>query len=184
VAAARWLAERGARRLSLLLPEATWVEFGDFDLDHQRPDHVVVGDLGDGWTFAVLDRALRALLGGAKLLAVHKNRWWNPGDGPRIDAGAFVAALEYASGQTALVVGKPSAAFFRTAAAELGVPLERVAVVGDSLANDVLGAQEIGCLGVAVRTGTFSAEALAAAPRPPDAVLDSFADLPDWLGVE
>jgi len=32
-----------------------------------------------------------------------------------LDAGPFVAALEYASGKNAVVVGKPSATFFDAA---------------------------------------------------------------------
>jgi ribonucleotide monophosphatase NagD (HAD superfamily) len=36
---------------------------------------------------------------------------------------------------------------------------------------------------VAVRTGTFREEHLESLERPPDAVLDSVADLTDWLGL-
>jgi ribonucleotide monophosphatase NagD (HAD superfamily) len=81
------------------------------------------------------------------------------------------------------LVGKPSSPFFATAAEYLGVPLERVAVVGDSVENDVVGGQKAGCLGVAVRTGTFREEHLQGLESPPDAVLDSIADLPRWLGL-
>ena len=83
----------------------------------------------------------------------------------------------------AVVVGKPSPAFFETAARALAIRQERIAVVGDSLINDVRGGHEAGCMGVAVRTGTFRQEDLATLERPPDAVLDSIADLPEWLGV-
>lgn len=183
VAAAAWLSARGARRVSLLLAEETFEEFAGFDLDHDAPDHVVVGDLAEGWSFHVLNRAFRALLAGAALVAIHRNRSWDPGIGLQLDAGPFVAALEYAAGVEAVLVGKPSTAFFDTAAQSVGVSRTRVAVVGDSLANDVAGGQRAGCLGVAVRTGSFRADGLAALERPPDAVLDSIADLPDWLGI-
>lgn len=182
-AAAAWLRERGARRVMLLLPEVTWEEFGELERDDRSVEYVVVGDLGEAWTFERLNGAFHALLGGAELLAIHKNRFWNPGDGPRLDAGPFVAALEYAVGKAATLVGKPSAAFFRTAAAALGVPLERVLVVGDAVLNDVRGGRAAGCRAVAVRTGSFREEDLAALEEPPEAVLDSLADLPDYLGV-
>ncbi len=184
VAAAGWLAARGAERISLLLPEVTHEEFADFVLDDDAPEYVVVGDLGSEWTFARLDRAFRALLRGAALVAIHRNRWWDAGEGPTLDAGAFVAALEYASGREAVLVGKPSAAFLETASAALAVPRARVAVVGDGLENDVRAAQRAGCLGVLVRTGSFRREELDTPGTAPDAILDSVADLPTWVGVD
>ena len=183
VAAARWLARAGAERLSLLLAEETFEEFEDFDLDDANPDSVVVGDLGEAWTYDRLNSAFRALMGGARLVAIQKNRFWDPGHGLCLDAGPFIAALEYACGREAVLVGKPSTPFFVTAAEYLGVSIDRVAVVGDSVENDVVGGQSAGCLGVAVRTGTFRADHLDGLERPPDAVLDSLADLPSWLGV-
>lgn len=183
VAAARWLAREGATRVSLLLPHVTHEEFTRFELDDTCPEYVVVGDLAEEWTFEILNNAFRALESGAKLVAIQKNRSWDAGHGLQLDAGPFVAALEYATGQKAVLVGKPSPAFFATAAASLGVSLDRVAAVGDSLDNDVRGGHQAGCLGIAVRTGTFREEGLAVLERPPDAVLDSVADLPAWLGV-
>jgi ribonucleotide monophosphatase NagD (HAD superfamily) len=51
------------------------------------------------------------------------------------------------------------------------------------VANDVVGGRQAGCLGVAVRTGSFRAGDLEGLDRPPDAILDSIADLPRWLGI-
>jgi HAD superfamily hydrolase (TIGR01458 family) len=184
VAAARWLAGVRATRVSLLLAEPTFEEFREFSLDDEKPEYVVAGDLGEEWTFDRLNLAFRALMRGAELVAIQKNRFWDPGGGLCLDAGPFIAALEYASGRDAVLVGKPSTAFFVTAADSLGVPLDRVAVVGDSVVNDVVGGQRAGCLGVAVRTGTFRDEHLEGLERPPDAVLESLAELPAWLGLD
>lgn len=184
VAASRWLAGVGAQRISLLLPESTFEEFQGFTLDDQNPEHVVVGDLGEEWTYDRLNLAFRALQRGASLVAIQKNRFWDPGGGLCLDAGAFVAALEYASERDAVLVGKPSTPFFATAAEYLGIPRDRVAIVGDSVPNDVEGGQRAGCIGVAVRTGTFREGHLEGLERPPDAVLDSIAFLPAWLGLK
>jgi HAD superfamily hydrolase (TIGR01458 family) len=183
VAAALWLAEQGARRVSLLLAEATFEEFAEFERDDVSPDFVVVGDLAERWNFEVLNTAFLALERGARLVAIQKNRSWQSGHGLQLDAGPFVAALEFATGQEAVLVGKPSPAFYATAAANLGGAADRIAVVGDSLVNDVRGGHDGGCLGVAVRTGTFDEAGLGELDRPPDAVLDSIADLPNWLGI-
>lgn len=179
VAAASWLKSRGARRISLLLPVVGRAEFAGFELDGTEPEYVVVGDLGAEWTFERLNDAFRALASGARLVALHRNRYWDPGGGNQLDAGAFVAALEYATGQEAVLVGKPNPNFFHAAAAGLGVPIGRVAVVGDDLESDVAGAHAAGCVAVAVRTGKFRDETSSA----PDAILDSIADLPRWLRI-
>ena len=97
------------------------------------------------------------------------------------EQAAHEAALDRI--EQAVLVGKPSPPFFATAADALGVARHRIAVVGDSLETDVGGGQSVGCLGVAVRTGVFREEQLADRARPPDAVLDSIADLPRWLGL-
>ena len=47
-------------------------------------------------------------MSGAQLVAMQRNRWWPTADGPALDAGVFVAGLEYAAQVKATVVGKPS----------------------------------------------------------------------------
>jgi phospholysine phosphohistidine inorganic pyrophosphate phosphatase len=186
-AAADWLRTRGIRRIHLLLAEATREEFSDFVLDDRTPEAVVVGDLGEEWTFRILNQAFRCLMEGAELLAVQRNRYWHTGGhtegGLSLDAGPFVAALEYGSGKSATLVGKPSPAFFATAARELGVSPDRIAVVGDDLESDVAGARAGGMIGIAVRTGKHRPQDEERARAAADAVLDSIAELPAWLGL-
>lgn len=185
VAAAGWLSDHGIRRIQLLLPVSTHADFAAFEITDDNPEAVLVGDLGEGFTFRVLNGAFRSLLGGARLVAVHRNRYWLPDGGPVLDAGPFVAALEYAAGTGATLVGKPSPAFFRTAAARTGVALERLAVVGDDVESDVKGARDAGLVAIQVRTGKYDParnEALAPDERP-HRIIDSLADLPALLGA-
>lgn len=185
VAAARWLAERDVRRIQLLLPESTHADFDGFEITADDPEMVLVGDLGPEFTFDRLNSAFRSLRAGAGLVAVHRNRYWLPESGPTLDAGPFVAALEYAARVEATLVGKPSAAFFRTAAAQTGVELERLAVVGDDIESDVAGARAAGLVSIQVRTGKFDlarTESALPAERP-HRVIDSLADLPALLDV-
>src|SRR5205085_8197142 len=67
------------------------------------------------FTYMNLARAFHELEGGAELYCLHKNRWWQTARGPLLDAGAFVAGLEYAASVEATVLGKPSAAYFEAA---------------------------------------------------------------------
>lgn len=183
IAAAAWLRARKAERILPLLHAPTLEDVGGFTIDRETPEYVVVGDLGQAWSFGVLDEAFRALMRGAELVAIQKNRYWRRDDRLSLDAGAFVAALEYASGKRAHVVGKPSPDFFHTGAALLGLPPNRVVMIGDDLESDVGGARAAGLKGVTVRTGKYRPEDEERAREVSDAVLDSVADLPDWLAA-
>src|SRR5919202_1419432 len=96
-------------------------------------------------------------------------------------AGAFVAGLEYAADSRAEIVGKPTAAYFEAALAELEAAPRDAIMVGDDVEADIGGAKAIGMRGVLVRTGKFRPGTLREADPQPDAVLDSIADLPSWL---
>jgi HAD superfamily hydrolase (TIGR01458 family) len=128
-----------------------------------------------------LNRAFAALRDGARLVCLHKNRWWQTSRGPLLDAGAFVAGLEYAAGVEAEVVGKPTAAYFEAALAELDAAPGGAVMVGDDVDADIGGAKRLGLRGVLVRTGKFRESSLAEVEIEPDAVLDSIADLPGYL---
>ena len=146
-------------------------------------DVVVVGGAGPEFTYDALNHAFACLDRGAVLLAMHRNLVWRTSAGLQLDAGAYVAALEQAAGVVATVIGKPAAAMFDGALGSLGVGPGDAAMVGDDLDHDVRAAQRLGITGVQVRTGEFQESQLAQG-LPPDVVLDSFADVPGWLGLD
>jgi phospholysine phosphohistidine inorganic pyrophosphate phosphatase len=151
---------------------------GTSDRPRGAADVVVLGDLGERWTFALLQEAFEHLMAGAALVALSRDRYFRQGDRLALDAGPFVAALEYATGAAAAVAGKPSPAFFEAAVRSLGLAADRsVAMVGDDLWSDVQGAQRAGLQGWLVRTGKFREEALQGAGIAPDRILSSVADL-------
>ena len=113
------------------------------------------------------------------MLALQKNRYWQTEVGLALDAGPFVAALEFASGKPASVVGKPERDFFRLALEDMGLGAGQVAIVGDDAEDDVVGARRAGPVGIQVRTGKWQADAAGA-----DLVIDSVADLPGVLEAE
>jgi HAD superfamily hydrolase (TIGR01458 family) len=148
-------------------------------LGEDSPDYVLVGDLGEGFTYDRLNAAFRCLADGAELMALQKNRYWRTQEGLSLDAGPFVAALEYASGKSATVVGKPERAFFRLALEDMGLEPHEVAMVGDDAEADVAGAQAAGLTGILVQTGKYRQES----EGTPDLVLDSVAGLPQALEI-
>jgi len=180
MAAARYLHKQGRPRVFLLMKEDAHRDFAGLEVTDQQPDFVVMGDMGDEYNAALLNKAFRLILGGAELVALQKNRYWKTAEGLTLDAGPFVVALEYATGQQARIIGKPSPDFFELAVDDLGVPSAQVAMIGDDIEVDVGGAQRAGLKGILVRTGKFQ-EADLQSGIEPDGVIDSIADLVEYV---
>ncbi len=177
LAAREYLLSRGMTRCHMMIMPAVLEDFAGIEHVEDSPQAVVVGDVGEGFSYSRLNRAFRLLLAGAPLVTLARNRYYLAADGLVLDQGPFVAALEYASGHEALLVGKPSPDFFRQALDLLGVPASETAIVGDDLEADVGGGQASGLAGILVRTGKFRPEELVHSSVRPDAVLGSLAEL-------
>ncbi len=128
--------------------------FKEFDVD-ENPEAVVLGDIADKWTYETLNEIFRKVWNGADIIAMHKNRYWEP-DGKTLtmDAGAFITAIEYATSQNAVVIGKPSPIYFQTALKQLGYKSDsEFVMIGDDVESDIEAAQKIGGTGILVYTG-------------------------------
>ncbi|MBA2596497.1 MAG: HAD-IIA family hydrolase [Chloroflexia bacterium] len=135
---------------------------------------VVIGGAEDELTYARLNHAYRLLLGGAKLIAMHRNTAWRTEEGMSLDSGPFVTVLAAAAGVRPTVIGKPAAAFFRQAIRDIGLPANELVMVGDDARHDLVPARRLGMLGVLVRSGKpVGPDEVAQA----DLVIDSVADL-------
>lgn len=187
VAAVNWCnTHLAGGKVALFVPEKTVSEFSGLAVWHEGGDGaaaVILGDLGEAWSFSVLNRAFRLLMHepGTRLVALGMTRYWEAGDGLRLDVGPFVTALSYATGIEPLVMGKPAVSFYRAAVDILGVSAVDAVMVGDDIRGDVDGAQQAGIRGVLVRTGKFR-EADLQLGIEPAAVLDSVVDFPEWYG--
>lgn len=106
VAASTFLREKGASGVFFTTAD-TCGEFDGVREDLTRPDYVVLGDLGDDWTYAKLNQVLRYLLNGAQLIALRVSHYWRANDGPRLDVGPIASAFSYATGQQLIVLGNP-----------------------------------------------------------------------------
>jgi HAD superfamily hydrolase (TIGR01458 family) len=180
--AALWfLRSHPGKRCHALVSEELASEFTPFLAGEGAVDYVIVGDFRESVSYDRLNAAFRHVMAGAEIIALQKGRYFVDLDGYNLDTGAFVRLLEYGSGKTAKVLGKPAAEFFRLALQDFDCSPEEVAVVGDDVTTDIVGAQAIGALSVLVRTGKYSDEALACSRVKPDFVVDSIADLPQLL---
>jgi HAD superfamily hydrolase (TIGR01458 family) len=153
-AAREWLAEHDASPELLVHPN---LEEEFVGIPERKTRAMIVGDAGQHFTYDNLNRAFRALIDGATLIALAKNRTFLGDDGKiSLDAGAFVSALEYSSGQEAIVLGKPAPDFFKGALSSMGCAPQDAVMVGDDAEADVAGALQAGiAAALLVRTGKY-----------------------------
>ena len=179
-AAALYCRKQGYRRVWLATrDEAVFEEFDGLELTQENPQAVVLADFRDDFSYARMNALFGAVLAGAELVAMQKGRYWLTEEyGPTLDLGPYVAALEYATAKQAIVVGKPARLFFDLALEGWSLPRAQIAVVGDSVENDLRWAEAAGLQSIMVRTGIYDAEAAGISA---DWTIDSLADMPALL---
>jgi HAD superfamily hydrolase (TIGR01450 family) len=140
-----------------------------------RAEVVVVAGT-DELSYEDLRNAVLALRRGADFLATSRDPTYPMADGLWPGTGAILAAVEYASGKTAKIVGKPEPQLLLTALDRLGEG--RTLVVGDRLDADVAAAARARLDAALVLTGGTSAEEADGAKEPrPIAVAETLARL-------
>jgi HAD superfamily hydrolase (TIGR01458 family) len=175
------------RRVLALTMHAIVGEFEGVELVGEDAEAVLVGGADETpetnlvFSYMNLARAFHELEAGADLYCLHKNRWWQTKNGPALDAGAFVAGLEYATQMEAIVLGKPSTAYFEAALKALDADPGMTWMVGDDIEADIAGAHAHGLRTILVRTGKFRPDAVEASRTRPEGIISSIAQLPDWL---
>jgi 4-nitrophenyl phosphatase len=127
-----------------------------------------------------LEAACKAAWNGASLFVTSNVSAYAVKGGKAVGlAGAIAAAITYVGGQQPIVTGKPAAEVMTVASEMLGLPADRLAVIGDDVRLEIAMARATGAKGVLVLTGTSNAadaEALAPGERP-DVVVATLADL-------
>jgi HAD superfamily hydrolase (TIGR01458 family) len=169
------------KRCWLLTKGDTARDFAGINLVETQADIIVIGGAEELLTYENMNQAFRMLMNGAILLATHTNLYWRTSEGFQLDSGPFVHALELATGQRAIVLGKPNPAFFEQALLTIGVRPQEAVMVGDDIENDIGGAQRAGLQGALVCTGKHNAQSPLLERIHPDVILPSIADLPGWL---
>jgi HAD superfamily hydrolase (TIGR01458 family) len=161
----------------LVLADDVKQDFRHLRQSDGQADFVIIGDIGEAWLYERLNHIFNLLIGGAELIAIHKNRFWQTERGLQLDIGAFVSGLEYASRKQATIIGKPSPDFFRAALTELELPPEQAAIVGDDIDTDIGGGQDAGLTGILVKTGKYRQDYAENSPVVPGLVIPSIAEL-------
>ena len=182
--------ELAGQRVLAIVMTAIVPDLEGLELVGDHADAVLIGGCDETlepnqvFSYMNLARAFSEIRMGARLYCLHKNTWWQTSRGPMLDSGAFVAGLEYAAGVEAVVLGKPSPAYFAAALDALSAAPELTWLVTDDVEADVRGARLFGMRTALVRTGKFRPETLEKAEVPPDIVVSSVAQFPALLESE
>ena len=176
-----------ARFLANQAPEGTAYVIGEggllnslhsnrYAIVDQDPDYVVVGE-GRTVNFEMVEKGVRMIKNGAKLIATNMDPNCPTDQGLRPGCGAIVAMLEKATGTKAFSVGKPSPVMMRMARKALNLRTAEVTVIGDTMDTDILGGVQMGYNTVLVLSGGTKREDLKNYAYQPDLVVESVADL-------
>jgi HAD superfamily hydrolase (TIGR01662 family) len=91
--------------------------------------------------------------------------------------------LEFVASSATLGVAKPDPAFFERIGAQLGLPMDEIAYVGDRVDNDIRPAKSVGMVAAFVRRGPWAwLQAGRTDPPEADIVVENLVELPDALG--
>jgi HAD superfamily hydrolase (TIGR01458 family) len=183
VAAIAFISQSDRKKCHLLTTGDVHTEFetAGFRSRDNDVEWVVIGDAGDNFSYERMTRVFRFIKEGAGIIALEKDRYWMGNDGLMLSAGPFVQALEYATGKSATVIGKPSPQFFGIALQSMKMNPAEVVMIGDDVTSDTGGAMRAGLHGILVKTGKFSDDTLRNADLQPDFVIESISSIRDIL---
>jgi 4-nitrophenyl phosphatase len=151
---------------------------------HDGPDvDAVVLGFDRAMDYSALSTAITAVLErSATLVAVHRNRISRDARGNvEPGLGAWVSAVEYATGATAKIFGKPSPTYYEGALSRLGVAAANAVMISDDPFSDLAGAKAVGLQTIFVLTGKYPdpgiLDSLSGTSRP-DMVFNSIDEVP------
>lgn len=180
MATARFLAEKYPSSTAYVIGEnglAAALHQNNITVVDDDADFVVVGE-GRTITFENIEKAVRLIAKGAKLIATNLDTTCPTDAGIRPGCGAIVAMIEAATGKKAFTLGKPSPIMMRMARKTLGLRTDETIMVGDTMYTDVLGAVQMGYRSVLVLSGHTTLEDVDNYAYSPDLIAPSLNAIP------
>ncbi|AXR62622.1 TIGR01458 family HAD-type hydrolase [Leptospira mayottensis] len=180
-AASEYIRETGNPKTFFVIQKEVEKDLEGIDFEQKIPEAVLIGDIGKEWNYRILNDIFQKVKKGARLIALHKGKYWQTKEGLMLDMGAFVSGIEYATGVKAEIIGKPSPAFFKAALKMISTQASETIMIGDDLDSDVGGAQACGMRGVLVKTGKYRDGILQNSNVRPDAIWENISSLIPFL---
>lgn len=147
-----------------------------YSVVEDSPDYVVIGE-GRTFTFEMIEKAVRLVERGAKLIATNLDPNCPTDLGIRPGCGAIVAMIERATGKQAFSLGKPSPLMMREARKQLNLSTAQTVMVGDTMETDILGGVQLGYQTILVLSGGTKKSDLDNFAYQPDLVLNDVGDI-------
>ena len=96
-------------------------------------------------------------------------------------AGSIASAIQTATDQNPVVIGKPQPEMYRMALDRMGVSPDETIVVGDRLETDIAGGQTLGCITGVVLSGVATIESVISWKQMPDYIENDLRSLVEAL---
>ncbi len=141
-----------------------------------NPDYVVVGE-SRSYGYEKIEKAIRLVLGGARLIGTNPDLTGPTESGLVPACGALVAPIELATGRKAYFVGKPNPLMMRNAIKRLGVKPEDTVIVGDRMDTDIIAGIESEIETCLVLSGVTAREDVARFPFRPHYIATGVAEI-------
>lgn len=145
------------------------------EITDREPEIVVVG-LDREINYSKLRVAVRAVVGGARLIGTNPDLLLPMETGLDPGAGSLLAAVATAAGAVPLIVGKPEPLMVEMALSALDTPRHATLMIGDQLATDIQAGKRAGLYSVLVTSGVPPEENPALLQ--PDSIVQSLAGIP------
>lgn len=143
-----------------------------FSMNDISPDYVVVGETRS-YNFEKIERAVKLVLNGAKLIGTNPDLT-GPSEGGIIPATrALISPIELSTGKQAYYVGKPNPLMMRHGLKKLDCRPEEAAIIGDRMDTDIIAGIESEIETVLVLSGVTSKETLELFPYRPNYVYEN-----------
>jgi NagD protein len=149
-----------------------------FTMNNVQPDYVVVGE-GRGYNLEALERAVKLVFGGAKLIGTNPDLSGPIEDGIVPACGALVKPIELATGCNAYFIGKPNPLMMRHGLRRLGATREDTVIIGDRMDTDIVAGIESEIETVLVLSGVTALADIPRYPYCPHHILEGVFEIPD-----
>ncbi|NLR90410.1 TIGR01458 family HAD-type hydrolase [Flammeovirga agarivorans] len=155
--------------------------YKDLKKDIDNPEAIIVGDIGKNWDYQLMNSLFNKILNGSDIIGLHKGKFWKSSDGLRIDIGAFIKGLEFATSKESICIGKPQKEFYESAIKKINISPNNLLMIGDDIIGDIQGAKEANLTAIQVKTGKYREELTKNAIIQPDIIVNDFNELKDLL---
>ncbi|MBB6458999.1 TIGR01458 family HAD-type hydrolase [Flammeovirga kamogawensis] len=182
LAALNYTIEQGYKEIEVLAGSSIKALFEEkFTINTTTPEAIIISDIGKNWDYQLMNNLFLKVLNGSKLIGLHKGKFWKASDGLRIDIGAFIKGLEFATSTEAICIGKPDKSFYESAIEKINLPAHQLLMIGDDIIGDIQGAKAAKLTAIQVKTGKYRKELTDNADIKPDQLIEDFNSLPSLL---